>query len=172
MLVLIGSVAVLLLTLKLVTVTSAYLKDWDARFNHHMQWPVRTSSWSAVSSRSCIPSILTAGRTGMVEGGSSGSLSLGHRAVQRGRALPALPALLSSLSASKGEGRWAVPLPSHALSQASACTFGSKGQQLSCGSPLLAMGEELPFLSLTYLLGSGLFATSFKDPGVYSINGV
>lgn len=113
MLVLTGSVAVLLLTLKLVTMTSAYLKDWDARFNHHMQWPVRSSSWSAVSSRSCIPSILTAGRTGMVEGGSSGSPFLGHRAVQRGRALPALPALLSSLSASKGEGRGAVPLPCH-----------------------------------------------------------
>lgn len=111
MIVLIGSVAVLLLTLKLVTMTSAYLKDWDARFNHHVQWPVRTSSWSAVSSRSCIPSILTAGRTGMVEGGSSGSLSLGHRVVQRGHALPALPALLSSLSASQGEGRWDVPLP-------------------------------------------------------------
>lgn len=65
-----------------------------------------------------------------------------------------------------------APALSHAVSQASACTFGSIGQQLSCGSPLLAVGEELPFLSLTYLLGSGLFATSVKDPGVYSINGV
>lgn len=148
--------AVLLLTLKLVTMTSAYLKDWDANnaFNCHMQWLVRTSYWSAISSASCIPSILTAGRTGIVEGGSSLSLSLGHGAVQRGRALPALPALLSSLSASKGEGGWAVPLPCPpVLSLASARTFGSKGRQLSCGTPLLAVGEELPFLSLTYLLG-------------------
>lgn len=39
-------------------------------------------------------------------------------------------------------------------------------------SSSLAVREELPFLSLTYLLGSGLFATSVRDPGVYSINGV
>lgn len=64
-----------------------------------------------------------------------------------------------------------MPL-SHVLSQASAHTFGSKGRQLSCGTPLLAVGEELPFLSLTYLLGLGLFATSVRDSGVYSINGV
>lgn len=84
-----GSVAVLLLTLKLLLMTSAYLKDWDANnaFNHRLQWPVRTSYWSAISSESCIPSTLTDGRTGVVEGGSGRSLSLGHRAVQQGRAL-------------------------------------------------------------------------------------
>lgn len=65
----------------------------------------------------------------------------------------------------------ALPYPT-VLSQASPHTFGSKGRQLSCGTPLLAVGGELPFLSLTYLLGLGLFATSVRDPGVYSINGV
>lgn len=61
-LILTGSVSVLLLTLQLVTMTSAYLKDWDANnlFNHYMQWPVKTSYQSAVSRESCIPSILTA----------------------------------------------------------------------------------------------------------------
>lgn len=135
------------------------------------QWePVSSQQWAVKAASH--PS-LQLGELELWKGGSSLSLSLGHRAVRQGRALPALPALLSSLSASKGEGRWAVPLPCPTtLSQTSACTFGSKDRQLSCGTPLLAVGEELPFLSLTYLFGSGLFATSVRDPGVYSINGV
>lgn len=104
----------------------------------------------------------------MVEGGSSGSLSWDTEPCSG--AVLFLPFLLCCLPSllPKGKADELCPCPVPHIVPG----LCPRVWQLSCGTPLLAVGEELPFLSLTYLLGSGLFTTSVKDPGVYSINGV
>lgn len=114
-----------LLTLKLVIMTSAFLKGrgWDANnaFNYHVQRAINHTNQKLAVKAASILTAFSLGELELWEGGSDCSLSPGRRVVQQGHARQAL---LASLSPSKGEGSRSRPLTySTTLFHASARVF-------------------------------------------------